>query len=149
MPRLILLFIFIMALRGQLQAQSTEIIFNLADGTGMPVTDCSIKISGSKSNLIYGYFNIQETSNIKRKIDVQQPDDSLNVLITNMIYADTLLRFPAGQKTDKRQVILKLRSNILKEIKIKGPSVWKQGDTTNFRADNFKQGDEKKTEGPH
>jgi hypothetical protein len=144
MPKVAVALVLLMIPSLLLRAQTTRISFTLRDEAGTPVTDCNIKITGVTSSLIYSYFNVSNTSVVKKEFNTIKADDSLNVFISNITYKDTTIRFAAGKETNRGIIKLQLQNHVLKDILIKGPSVWKQGDTTNFRADAFKQGDEKK-----
>ncbi|RKR85178.1 hypothetical protein BDD43_5439 [Mucilaginibacter gracilis] len=125
-------------------AQVTPVNLAIVSEAGDGITDCNVKIMGNNSGLIYSYFSMGNTWVIKRQITPVRKDDSLLVSISHISYRDTTVRIVVGKASKINHVVLKLKFNILKDIKIKGPPVWKQGDTTSFRADAFTQGDEKK-----
>jgi len=125
-------------------AQLTKINLRLIDEAGNAVTDCNIKITGNHTGLIYSFFTMGASSVLKKEIELAGKDDSLLVMISQIGYVDTTLRYPAGKQGVLATVRMKLKMNFLKDVRIKAPPIWKQGDTTNFRADAFKQGGEKK-----
>jgi len=144
MQRLTVLLFVLFTSITNVAAQNTHIKFNLVDAAGMSATNCNVKIEGCRTRLVYSYFNMGNTSALNKVISAVKKDDSLNVSISSMTYVDTLIRIPTGKEAILLAVSLRLKDHILKEIKIKGPPMWKQGDTTNFRVDAYKEGDEKK-----
>lgn len=141
--RYLLLSLILFLLSFRLNAQTTSVKARFIDETENGVTDCNIKISGKRTGLIYSYFSLAGTAILQKEVSAQK-DDSIGISVSHLSYSDTTFYVKVGTTVDLGTVRLSYRQNMLKDVQIKGPPVWKQGDTTNFRADAFKQGDEKK-----
>ncbi len=129
----------------QVNAQRVNLKLAIVDDTELnQITNCNIKISGNKSTSIYLYFNTGDKNTFDKDLLPQLKDDSLRVSISHINYRDTTITISSRTTLTKFTAKLGLKNIHLEDIDIKGPPMWKRGDTTNFRADAFKEGDEKK-----
>ncbi|MBC6108793.1 hypothetical protein ACFOG5_14335 [Pedobacter fastidiosus] len=142
--KLAFLFFFLFISPFTIQAQEINLNSIIIDEFGIPINDCSITIKGNKSKLIYSYFVLAGKNTFNRNFVINKDDDSLKIGINHITYTDTTIAIAVKNQKQNLVVKLHVKSNFLKDVNIKGPPIWKRGDTTNFRADAFKEGDEKK-----
>lgn len=138
------LLFFLLCISSCARAQGINIGINVLDEFGAGVKDFSVKISGTGTKLIYSYLTSPDKSTISRSVFPKKGDDSLMISLSHLSYADTTFVVSASIVKQIFNIRMRVRSNFLKDVNIKGPPIWKRGDTINFRADAFKEGDEKK-----
>jgi len=138
------LLIFLLCFSSHVIAQNINVTINLSDEFGSAVKDFNVKISGTRSKLIYSFSNSLDKNSISRTILPKKEDDSLSISITHMSYADSIFSISSNISKQAFNVKMHVRSNFLKDVNVKGPPIWKRGDTINFRTDAFREGDEKK-----
>ncbi|WP_162795922.1 hypothetical protein [Pedobacter nanyangensis] len=141
--RLLLIFFFLFAFNCLAQNPKIEVKGDIVDGDGVGITNCTVKIAGQKSGIIYSYFNtgIQNHFTISiHPIDT----DSITVTISHAAYETLTIAkaFPKNQNIIRLN--LKMAVKTLKQVDIKAPAIWVRGDTTFYKVDAFKEGDEKK-----
>jgi hypothetical protein len=130
-------------------AQNTrEVIVKgtIQDDSLQRITDVQVQITGAKSKLIYFFRNLQDQSEYEIPLQLPASIDTLWIKFSQMAYADTLLVVPlrSDQHIYTQDVRLRLQAQFLEEVTIHGPPMWRRGDTTIYRADFFKDGDERK-----
>jgi hypothetical protein len=142
--KLYFLFLATFLIAKTANCQTTTINLNIFDEFNSPISNCNIKISGTKSKLIYSYFNTGDKNSFSKTISSNNKDDSLAITISKLTYRDTTLVIKTSVQKQTFIIKLKVRTNLLNSVDINGPPIWKLGDTTNFKVDAFKEGDEKK-----
>jgi hypothetical protein len=118
---------------------------NIIDEEGAGVTDCYIQVKAAKSNAIYNYFNTGSKNTFKFTTELPV-NDSVLLSISHIGYKDTIVKKWVTNETGKLNfnVILYFKPNILTGVTVKSSPVWKHGDSTFYRVDYFKEGEEKK-----
>ena len=125
-------------------AQSTHIVLRgsvFAD-SGNALNNCSIKVmqKGSPNTLYYTNTGEKNTFSVR----VLAPEtDSLFITFSHSGYSPVVKRFMPAQVPANMEIVLTISPQLLPEVSI-GPSTWKTGDTTFFKVDSFKIGDERK-----
>lgn len=111
---------------------------------GIGIQNCTVKVSGLKSGLIYSYFSCGEKNTFTVKMNVEKTD-SLVIEVSHISYM-TLSRIhnPGDNNNRKISFILRPKANNLNPVEIEAPSTWVRGDTTYHKVDAFREGDEKK-----
>lgn len=106
--------------------------------------DCYIKISSESSGNILSYFNTGIKDSFMVKVPLKKPD-TLLITVSHIGYRNSVVRhfFKIGD-TSNVDITMSLLTDTLKDVVIKGPSMWVRGDTTFFSAEAFKSGVETK-----
>src|SRR6185437_3339124 len=105
------------------------------------VTNCTIKIYDRNSGIIYRFFSTQDKNTFSQRIEVHS--DTLCILVSHVGYQDTVILCPLTlMKQWAIEIRLRIRADLLNPITLQSPPVWKRGDTTFFKANHFKRGDE-------
>ncbi|MCC8408536.1 hypothetical protein LJ707_06310 [Mucilaginibacter sp. UR6-1] len=140
-----LLIVFVLFVSGPtLKAQTCTLKFSVVDTANNSIQDYNIKISGNVSKVIYLFSSINSANYYLKDIKTKAEDDSLHIAVSHVSYQDTVVKVPITKTINVGAIKLHLKNYSLNQVQVKGPSVWQQGDTTNYRADDFKEGDEKK-----
>lgn len=120
---------------------------SMIDVAGFPITGSYVQIKGNRSQILYSYSHTGDQHTVAVSFVPLADDDSLFVRVSHMAYVDTLLKILIAKPYSDNyelKALMRFRMHNLDEVKIDGSPVWKRGDTTFFRADLFKDGDEKK-----
>lgn len=141
-----IIIVFLLGLQVAVAQQKTLIVSgDVTDTVGVGVENCTITISGAKDGLIYSHFNVGAANTFSSKI-IPGPNDSLVVEVEHLsfeLYSKTYA-IPAGASAMKLSVTLHSAIRKLGQINIPPPRMWKRGDTTFYKVNQFKEGDEKK-----
>ncbi|PUZ30025.1 hypothetical protein GA0116948_10110 [Chitinophaga costaii] len=131
--------------KGYAQGLPVIVKGEILDSAGVGVSDCYVKVYGTSSRMIYGYFNTGDKNTFEQSLTLPSPD-TLNFQITHLGYAPLVVRaFVSAQlKIVTVSAVMKYQPRGLHPVEVKAPPVWKRGDTTFFKADYFKDGDERK-----
>lgn len=125
-------------------AQKFTLVGTIKDDSGKTLEDCYIKITSKKTNGILAYFNTGKKSSFSVDIPFTN-SDSFFITATHIGYKpSTTGRYIHGTDTVFININMPLLTDTLNGVVIKGPPIWVRGDTTFFRADAFKAGDETK-----
>lgn len=109
-----------------------------------PITNAYVKISSSKRSYILAYLNTIEQNCFKVKLGFSDAD-SFFITISHTAYEDTTLKVSITDTTlQSLRINLSVKSKTLSPVIINTPPIWRRGDTTFFKADYFKEGNEQK-----
>lgn len=116
----------------------------IIDESGKPLYDCYVQLRGSRSKTVYAYFNTGTRNSFTTTTLVSS--DTILLKVTHIGYADTTLKKWVATSDRKLyfNVQLRFKANELNGVTVKSPPLWKHGDSTFYRVDYFKEGDEKK-----
>lgn len=147
-PLLLLLFAGLLAGHSPVNAQNGATVVikgRLAGDSLKPLSNCYIRINRHSSRAILAYFNTGNESTFTATVPFAQAD-TFFITATHVGYHPALQKvyIPRAGATVQVDLGLAPQSKILDEVKLGAPPVWVRGDTTFFRADAFKEGEEKK-----
>lgn len=112
------------------------------DNTG--IVSCYIKIQSPANKLIYAYFNTGDKNTFSTSVRLKKGDTVL-ITISHLGYtSDSIYLLAKENSKIKVPVTLYKKRTDLKGVTIKAPAYWSRGDTTFYRIDAFKEGEEKK-----
>ena len=122
-------------------AQDILISGQILDEHAIGVTNCTVKIYNPSSQIVYSFFNTGAQNTFSRRLDVQA--DTILVVISHIGYQDTTVRYvSASGRSFFFEIKLQLRADVMDSLIVKPPPKWKRGDTTFFKVDGFKNGNE-------
>lgn len=117
---------------------------SIVNDKGIGIFNCNLKITAKHNGLIYSYFNLGEKNNFSVPLKNQLPD-TLVIEVSHIGYETiTLIRPTKGVNPLVLEIELKTKSTNLQEVEVVAPKTWVRGDTTFFKADAFKEGEERK-----
>jgi hypothetical protein len=135
-----LLFIGLNLVRGQ----SFILTGDIKTDSSKKLEDCYIKISSKKSNQIFAYFNTGRKDTFSVEVRFKKGDTFL-ITATHIGYKTfKISRFINSTDSIFISIKMPLIADTLNGVVIKGPPMWVRGDTTFFRVNGFKTGDETK-----
>lgn len=126
-------------------AQNTliNITGSIADKEGNEIQNCYIKITNASTSLIIAYLNTGKASQFNIPLNINNAD-SIVLEISNISYAPYKKKiFISREQTLTNPIILLPKEQTLDSVILKAPPIWVRGDTTYFKADRFKEGNEK------
>jgi len=138
----VLLFVFQFLLTS---AQETSVTVNaeIINTEGIKVNNCAVKISDPQTKQIYSFFNTNQSNTFSEKIS-RKLNDSLLISISHTAYSLYEKKVPATNGIINLKAILTEKTNVLKTVEVAAPKTWVRGDTTFYKVDAYKGGDEKK-----
>jgi len=109
------------------------------------LTQSYIKITRSNSRQILAFFNTGNSNTFKTTIALPVADTVI-VTVTHVGYTTAIVKQLVSVSDTSLffTVNMQLAKGNLEPVTVTAPTVWVRGDTTFFRADAFKEGDEKK-----
>lgn len=125
------------------QPFSVQISGIITDVSANDVQQCYIKISSQSDSIILAYLNTGQRANFSAIVKLDKPD-SLILETSNAAYQSYKKAFYFfGPDSLFAKIVLIPQYKMLEQVVITAPPVWIRGDTTFFRADHFKEGDER------
>jgi hypothetical protein len=135
----VLIFIFRFA---EAQKANYTVKGIITNDSAKAITGCNVKIV-SKSGLILAFQNTGPSNTFSINIPFVQ--DSITVFVSHISYQTFVTNVAINSPGEKIiPVILLHKTDILEKVTITAPPVWVRGDTTFFRAEYYKMGDERK-----
>lgn len=126
------------------QSQTKTINVTVWDSSGGIIKPFSIKLQRILNQSIITHQYIADTNFVKIPIGQSFPD-SFRVIIESSAYMPFAENFSKNDPhLSELEVILRKANSTLKNVLITAPPVWKRGDTTFYRVEAFKSGEEKK-----
>ncbi|QJD96645.1 TonB-dependent receptor [Mucilaginibacter robiniae] len=141
-----IIIIFLLALQSATAQQKLlKVLGDVTDTAGVGVVNCTVTLFGANDGLIYSHFNIGNNNTFKVEIDFGR-NDSLVVEVHHLAFTPFRRVYAVVPGTTTLRLSATLHSAVrnLKEVNITPPRIWKRGDTTFYKANQFKEGDEKK-----
>jgi hypothetical protein len=127
------------------QAKSYQIAVSVFDTSATAIKGSVVKIIKPKSKLILAFTNLgsAHTANVSFSAS---PNDTVWLVVSKQGYETATSTLTLNQQTilSERQVTLLAASSTLADVTVTAPPVWTRGDTTFFKAEAFKLGDERK-----
>lgn len=114
-------------------------IINSSDGETL--LGCNIKVSSLNSALVLAYTNSGNSNYFTLQLNAKE--DSLSITVSCTHYESNTVVIPV-KAINKVEFVLSRKAEMLDEVIVKAPAIWKRGDTTFYKVDEFKEGDEKK-----
>lgn len=134
---------FILSCTTFAQPFNVHISGSIKDASANDVQQCYIKISSQSDSIILAYLNTGQRANFSAVIKLDKPD-SLILEVSNAAYLGYKKAFYFFRPDSLlSQIVLLPQHKTLEQIVVTAPPVWVRGDTTFFRADHFKEGDER------
>jgi|GEM_PF-4667458 len=109
---------------------------------GVGITDCYLKVESKKKQLILYYFNLGK----KNAFAVSIPKDAADTIllsISHVSYIDTTITI-TNKAANPFLITLRSKLSTLNEVVLQSVPTWTRGDTTFFKVDAFKEGNESK-----
>jgi hypothetical protein len=141
-----LILFFLVGLQSAVAQQKIfTILGDVTDTASVGILNCTVTLSKSTDGLIYSHFNIGEKNTFKAEINAG-PNDSVVVEVHHVSYRPFRQVYALAGRTSPLRVSLTLHAarRNLEQVNVTQPRVWKRGDTTFYKVDKFKEGDEKK-----
>jgi hypothetical protein len=141
---ILLLLIFFCNANCQLKREIT-ISGTVINENGQPLTGAYIKLTKINSSVILTYLNTGNSNSFSATLNSAN-EDTLTVTASYMGYQskrDTIIVIK-DKYSYKIEFNLAVYSKMLDGVIINAPPVWKRGDTTFYKVDSFKEGEEKK-----
>jgi hypothetical protein len=131
---------------GNAQLPNMAVKGSVTDQNAAPITGCNIIITKKGSPLIVAYTTTGASNFYALSFTIAQPDSFvIKVSHTGYITQSVTLYLPGnGLGNHTVDFTLPVRTVELQEVIVPPPAIWKNGDTTFYRADAFKEGEEKK-----
>lgn len=109
------------------------------------VPDAYIRVSSKKRPHTLAYVNTGKENCFQTKISFAEAD-TFFITASHAIYESvTISRYiTKSDVVENLEIVMPLQSNVLGEVVVRTPPVWVRGDTTFFKADFFKEGEEQK-----
>lgn len=110
------------------------------------VENASIKITGNKTKTILAFTNIGKSKSFSFAIKKDSQNDSILIAVSHINYLTFVqsIAFPQNNDSIYFPVVLQPLYNSLDSVVVQATPVYTRGDTTFFRAEAFKTGDERK-----
>lgn len=117
----------------------------VADSSYEGIINTYIKITSKQRPYILSYFNTGKENCFVVKIPFTGPD-TFFITASHITYQATTVShyISDASKSLTIEIVMPLQKNILGEVVVKSPPIWVRGDTTFFKADFFKEGEEQK-----
>lgn len=109
---------------------------------GVGLENCTVKIE-DLNGVIYWYTSIGEKNVFNAKLSYQLPE-CIKISVSHVAYQTKTFFRPTSKGNISLEVVMALKSNNLEVVEVKAPKRWVRGDTTFYRVDAYKEGDEKK-----
>ncbi|MEO8403841.1 MAG: hypothetical protein ABI480_04580 [Chitinophagaceae bacterium] len=125
--------------------QTISITGDIADDENAGINDCNVKISSIKQHLILAYFSTGSKNNFEKEIKADV-GDTIRIALSHTGYRDTIIQFIVSETTKKItfSASLQILRKTLSPVTINAPGTWTRGDTTFYRADAYREGNELK-----
>ncbi len=104
-----------------------------------------VKINAAKTNLMLAFTNTGSTSHYNTTINITEPGDSIVITASHTGYTTIVKKIwvePGKKYTVDFTLLTDLHN--LGNVTVNAPPVWTRGDTTFYKVDAFKDGDERK-----
>jgi hypothetical protein len=126
-------------------AQETTVTVSgeIMNTEGIKINNCAIKISNPQTKQIYSFVNTKESNTFSEKI-TRKLNDSILISISHTAYSLYEKKVSVSNGTVNIKAILTEKTNELKMVEVAAPKTWVRGDTTFYKIDAYKEGDEKK-----
>jgi hypothetical protein len=147
MQKLLLITLLVSLVAGSsAQVSKISIRGSVTDEKGEPIVGCNIIVTKKSSPLIVAYTTTGGSNFYALGFDVAAADSFIiKASHTGYITNTATLRLPDnGVSSFTVNFKLALHAVQLSEVIVPPPAIWKNGDTTFYRADAFKEGEEKK-----
>jgi hypothetical protein len=127
------------------QKNTLSITATIIDEKGHGVSNCYFKLSRKQNNQILAYFVTGKDSIVHYNISLPT-NDSFFITLSHISYKTWVQGFWPSQLKDSLTITaaLKIKTGTLDDVIVTAPPVWVRGDTTFFKANAFKQGDERR-----
>jgi len=137
--------IFFSATNSQAQHLKVKIKGSIIANNDSAINNAYVKISSNKSKMILAYFNTANKTHFSTSVNCNE-EDSINITVTHIAYETYSEIFFVNALNDSLSITISLipKANTLNEITVNAPPIWIRGDTTFFRMNAFKEGDERK-----
>lgn len=139
-------FIFISATNTtQAQQFKVKIKGSVIANKDTAINNAYVKISSIKSKMILAYFNTANKTQFSTSVNCNE-EDSINITVTHIAYETYSKNFFVNALNDSLSITISMipKTNTLNEVTVNAPPIWVRGDTTFFRMNAFKEGDERK-----
>jgi hypothetical protein len=124
-------------------AQRVSISISIVDSAGQPLKGAAIRIKNSRTNALLHFKFLNSDSSYNDSLLLSSPD-TLLLTVSKDGYQPFEHRFTSNHlRLPERVVLYPLRST-LQNVTVTAPPYWVRGDTTSFRADAYKFGNESK-----
>jgi hypothetical protein len=137
-------FIFL-SIKSVAQPFSVKINGSIKALNDSSINNAYVKISSNKSKMILAYFNTANKIYFFTSVNCKEAD-SLNITVTHIAYETYSKNFFVNALKDSLSITISMvpKTNTLNEVTVNAPPIWVRGDTTFFRMNAFKEGDERK-----
>ncbi|HSC54679.1 MAG TPA: hypothetical protein VLC98_13700 [Phnomibacter sp.] len=139
-----ILFIFFLHATLWCSAQQKPIRIVLTDSTGNAVRYASVKVQRHSNKSIVLWQNMRDTNTVELQVPVHANDSLLFTVQSTGYITYTCSMLPSSSLPAVLPVTLQLAHSTLPNVVVTGPPVWRRGDTTFYKVDAFKTGEEKK-----
>lgn len=131
---------------GQVQGNRIFLMISVNDSVGSPLKYANLKITPKGSSLILAYQNLGDTNYLALSRTIARQDTLLITANASGFFPQSQEVYYPGEKGDsvKLNFFLNRVHSTLPEAVVKAPAVWVRGDTTFYKVDAFKSGDERK-----
>ncbi len=134
----------IMIFCGHISAQKLLISGKILTDSGKVLKDCYLKIAVKTNNRVLSYSSLGNENTFSVEVPFSNPD-SFYISASHIGYRYiTVVRYVNKAGSLSVKLIMPLAPDTLNNIALHAPPVWVNGDTTFFRANSFKTGDEHK-----
>ena len=139
----LLTFMMLIVMVGAIQAQRISINIGIVDSAGHPLKGAAIRIKQIKTNALiqFKYLNSDSVYNDSLLLTYS---DSLLLLVSKDGYHPFAHRFAGSNPQLPQKAILFPIQSTLQNVTVTAPPYWVRGDTTSFKADAYKFGNESK-----
>lgn len=133
-------------LYSQATPRPLPLYFNIFDSVGDPVRFANVKISLKRSNLVLFYQNLGDTNYAAISINIGFYDTIIVTVNASGFYHESKEVYDTVEKVDLINLSYYLirAHSTLPEAVVTAPPVWIRGDTTFYKVEAFKLGDERK-----
>mgnify|MGYP001168685208 CR=1 FL=1 len=126
------------------RSQSFILTGEIETDSSKKLEDCYIKISSKKSNQIHAYFNTGRKNTFSVEVPLKKNDTFL-ITATHVGYKTyNAIRYIRNGDSIFINIKMPLLADTLDGVVVKGPPMWVRGDTTFYKVNRFKTGDETK-----
>lgn len=125
------------------QEKSITIKGEIFDAQKIGINNSTVKISDLKTGRIFKYLNTGK-NNFFNEVITLRTQDTLLVTISHTSYNLFEEKVLAIHNPVLLKVILEIKTKELRQVEIEAPKNWVRGDTTFYRVDAYKEGNEKK-----
>jgi hypothetical protein len=125
-------------------AQNKDIRVQVLDSSSIPLSPFTIKIQRTTNQSIITYRFVSDTNIVTLQLLPPFPD-SIKVVVESPSFIPFVQKYKISNDLLLDIVVTMQRANsTLKDVLITAPPVWTRGDTTFYKVDAFKSGEEKK-----